>query len=402
MQKRGISPDGRLKFGSSLETNRQILYPESNPMCNRSESRTTQSPIWRCHWFLPAVLLLAGLRTQAAENDNMIMYVSVGGENRIAIYAFDSASGDLSPSSEFAAGGAPGALCVDPKQQFLYAAIRTSDSVATLAIDPQSGKLTERGRTSVVSNPVYLATDKQGKYLLTSYYAAHKAAVYPIGGDGVVQSTATVVLDTDKNPHSINVDRQNRFVFVPNTGADKVLQFRFDATSGKLTPNTPPEVFLGERTGPRHFFFHPSKPWVYFVNEIGSSVTATRLDPEKGTLEPFQTISTLPSDFSGNNTCAHIEITPDGKYLYASNRGHDSLACYSIEASSGRLTSLGNVATEKTPRAFNLDPSGRFLVAAGQGSGRLASYRVAADGKLQPLKTYEVGKGPAWVLILKR
>ena len=357
--------------------------------------------MWHGWRLSAAAVLLLGAATQAAETDKMIMYVSVGGENRIALYQVDPQSGELTPQGDYQANGAPGALCVDPKQQFLYAAIRTGNSVATLAIDPKTGSLSEQGATPVVSNPVYLATDNQGKYLLTAYYGAHKAAVYPIGSEGIVQPTATVVLDTDKNPHSINVDRGNQFVFVPNTGADKVLQFRFDAASGKLTPNTPAEVHLGAGTGPRHFFFHPSKPWVYFVNEKGSSVTATRLNHSQGTLEPFQTISTLPSDFSGNNTCAHIEITPDGKHLYASNRGHDSLACYSIDADGGKLASLGNVATEKTPRAFNLDPSGKFLYAAGQASGGLASYRVSADGKLQPLKTYQVGKGPAWVLVLK-
>jgi 6-phosphogluconolactonase len=371
-------------------------------MKRRSLPRTILSQTSTKTWLLVAVLVL-GLTgiDQAAGSEKMIMYLSIGGENRIALYNVNPATGEIAHQADFAAGGAPGALCVDPKQQLLYAAIRTGDSVATLSIDPQTGKLSERGRTSVVSNPVYLATDKQGKHLLTAYYGAHKVAVYPIGGDGVVQSSATAVLETGKNPHSINIDQNNRFVFVPNTGADKVLQYRFDAASGKLSPNTPAEVHLGEGTGPRHFFFHPAKPWVYFVNEKGSSVTSTRLDSSPGTLEPFQTISTLPSDFSGNNTCAHIEITPDGKFLYASNRGHDSLACYSIDADSGRLTMLGNVATEKTPRAFNLDPSGKLLYAAGQASGKLASYRVQSDGLLKPLQTYEVGKGPAWVLILK-
>jgi 6-phosphogluconolactonase len=350
-------------------------------------------------WASAAILLMTTITD--AQDAKMVMYVSVGNENRIAIYQVDPNTGALTEQGDVKLDGAPGALTLDPRQKFLYAAVRSNNSVATLGIDPADGKLTPRGKTSVVGNPVYLATDKQAKYLLTAYYSGDKIAVYPIAASGVIDPAATTVLDTGRNPHSINIDRSNRFVFVPNTGADKVLQFRFDATSGKLEPNSPAEVAIGPGTGPRHFFFHPDQPWVYFVNEKGSSVTATRLDTQQGTLMPFQTISTLPSDFSGNNTCAHIEITPDGKFLYASNRGHDSLACYSIDSRNGRLTLLGNAPTEKTPRAFNLDPSGKYLYAAGQASGKLVSYRVQSSGQLEAMKVYDVGKGPAWVLVVR-
>jgi 6-phosphogluconolactonase len=187
---------------------------------------------------------------------------------------------------------------------------------------------------------------------------------------------------------------------VPNTGADKVLQFKFDPATGKLSPNSPAELATGTNTGPRHFWFHPSRNYVYFVNEKGSSVTCCRLDTQAGTLSAFQTIPTLPADFAGNNTCAHIETTPDGKYLYASNRGHDSLAVFSVDPSTGRLTAMGQQPTEKTPRAFAIDPSGRYLFAAGQASNQLASYRIGDDGRLQPLNVIPIGKGPAWVQIV--
>jgi 6-phosphogluconolactonase len=251
--------------------------------------------------------------------------------------------------------------------------------------------------TPVVDNPVYLATDKQGRYLLTAYYGAAKAAIYPIKSDGTIGSQSTSLVETDKNPHSIQADPSSKYIFVPNTGADKVLQFKFDATTGKLSPNSPAELATGTGTGPRHFWFHPKANFVYFVNEKGSSVTCCRLDAQSGTLAAFQTISTLPSEFSGNNTCAHIECTPDGKYLYASNRGHDSIACYAVDIATGKLTSLGQQPTEKTPRAFAIDPSGRYLLSAGQGSDRVASYRIGPDGRLQPLGVYPAGKSPAWV-----
>jgi 6-phosphogluconolactonase len=236
--------------------------------------------------------------------------------------------------------------------------------------------------------------------LLTAYYGAGKAAVYPIESPGIVGDKATEIVTTDKNPHSIMADPSGKFVFVPNTGADKILQFQFDNRAGKLTPNNPPFVDTEPGSGPRHFYFHPTRKHVYVVNEKNSSVTAFELQPP-GTLKAFQTISTLPDGFQGSNTCAHIEITPSGKFLYASNRGHDSIACYAIDSDSGQLTSLGQQPTEKTPRAFSLDPNGKFLLSAGQGSGQLATYRIEDSGKLRPLSVYTVGKGPAWVSVHK-
>jgi 6-phosphogluconolactonase len=330
------------------------------------------------------------------------VYVSVGEKSVIAIYKLDLATGALTPSGEVNVGGAPGALAVDAKQKFLYAAIRSAKSVMTLAIDPTTGGLSSLGTAPVAENPVYLMVDRSGRYLLTSYYGAAKAAIYPIEKSGAVNSAATSIVETDKNPHSIMVDRSNRFVFVPNTGADKVLQYRFNADRGTLTPNEPAEFATGVGTGPRHFYFHPTSNYVYFVNEKGSSVTATTLDRSAGTLAMIETTSTLPDGYAGKNTCAHIEVHPSGKFLYGSNRGHDSIACYSIDAATGKLTSLGQQPTEATPRAFTIDPSGNFLFAAGQASGKLAAYRInTTTGKLEPLAVYSVGKGPAWVLALR-
>jgi 6-phosphogluconolactonase len=164
-------------------------------------------------------------------------------------------------------------------------------------------------------------------------------------------------------------------------------------------------VTTAEGAGPRHFFFHPTLSVVYFVNEKNSSVTAYRLNSETGKLETLQSISTLPDTFAerASNTCADIEITPCGRFLYASNRGHDSLAGYAVDPESGRLTMLGTFATEQTPRSFNIHPNGRFLLSAGQGNGRLATYRIDNDsGKLIPLETFEVGPDPAWIQVVTR
>jgi 6-phosphogluconolactonase len=283
----------------------------------------------------------------------------------------------------------------------LYAAVRSNGRVVALKIDPKTGGLTEVGSTPVLDNPVYIAVDHTGHYLLTTYYGAGKVAVYPIDSDGRVNPEATQILEAEKNPHSILMDRSNRCVLVPNAGSHVVLQYAFDAKTGKLAPAEPAKVTSPAGTGPRHVIYHPKKDFVYVVNETNSSVTAYRFDPSKCTLEALETHSTLPKEFDGRNSCADIEITPDGKFLYASNRGHDSLAGFAVDAETGRLKPLGQTPTEKTPREFALDPTGRYVHAAGQESGKLATYRLdSQSGALEPLGVQLVGKGPAWVLLI--
>jgi 6-phosphogluconolactonase len=185
---------------------------------------------------------------------------------------------------------------------------------------------------------------------------------------------------------------------VPHTGPDAIFQFAFDAGTGRLTANSPARLRTPKGTGPRHLVFHPSLPVAYVANEQGGSVTAYALDPKRGTLRPLQTAPTLPKDFRGPNACAEIRVHPSGKFLYVSNRGHDSLAAFAL-GGAGKLAALGQEPTEKTPRSFDLDPSGRYLFAAGEASGTLAAYGVdGRSGRLKKLAAYEVGKTPWWVL----
>ena len=326
-------------------------------------------------------------------------YVSISGENRIAAYKLSPESGTLEHVFDLAVDGAPGALAVSPDRRFLYAALRSTKSIAAYRIDPATGALQSLGSVEAIDNPVYLAVDQSGRVLLTAYYGAAKAALYSIDAEGRVSPQPVQVIATETNPHSILVDRTNQFVFVPNTGSDTILQFRFEPAAARVTPNDPARVQTQTGAGPRHIAFHPERQVVYFVNEKNSSVTVYGYDGLRGTLEPLQSLPTLPAGFADNNTCADIHVTPDGKYLYASNRGHDSLAGFAIDPDDGRLISLGQTPTEKTPREFEIDPSGRFLYAAGQGSGRLACYRIdSATGRLDRFETYDVGASPAWVL----
>ena len=346
--------------------------------------------------------LLAAEAPASASRERLFVYVSVGRDSKIAVFRLDPESGALDPAGDVPAGGRVGCLAVDPQRKYLYAAIRSTRSVSTFRIDPRTGGLSLQGTVPVVDNAVYIVTDRSGKFLLTSYYGAGKAAVYPIGDDGKVGEKATEVRTAEKNPHSILMDPTNRFVYVPNTGADSILQYRFDAERGTLAPLSPPRVATAKGAGPRHVSFHPSGKFIYFVNEKNSSVTAYRRDVSSGTVEAIQTLPTLPEGFSGRNTCADVEVTPSGRFLYASNRGHDSIAGFSIDGSTGRLTSVGQFRTEKTPRSFNVDPTERFLIVAGQGSGRLAAYRLdGKSGRLSHLKTLDVGRSPSWVQIVR-
>ncbi len=331
------------------------------------------------------------------------MYVSIQGEDKILRFTLDPDTGQLEPQGDVAVTGGPAPLAVDPGRKFLYVGRRGVREVSTFGIDQRTGGLSLLGTVSLASDPCYLATDRRGKFLLSSYYEGSGVAVHRIGGDGVAGGPPVESLNTARGAHSIQTDPSNRFAFVPHIagrGPNEIWQFRFDERTGHLTPNTPAKVTPEGELGPRHFCFHPSKPILYFSNEQGCSVTAYQFDASAGTLTAMQTVSTLPDDFTGRNTCSKIQITPSGKFLYAPNRGHNSIACFAVNAATGLLTRVASVPSEAVPRAFSLDPEGKFLYAAGIESGRLAAYRIDDDtGTLQPLHVYPVGARPMWVLI---
>jgi 6-phosphogluconolactonase len=330
------------------------------------------------------------------------LYVSLPGDSKIAIYLLDPDTGRLAHGEDMPLASGPGPLAAHPRNRCLYAGLRSTRQLASFAIDPASGRLAHLGSVPLISDPCCLSLDRRGRFLLSVYYGAGAAAVHRLDERGAALEHPAAWISTAPCAHSIFVDPANRFAFLPHVArTNAIWQFRFDEELGYLIPNPLLKVVPLPHTGPRHYVYHPSLPVVYFDNEQGSSVTAYHLDTTQGTLSPFQTLSTLPAGFSGENTCAQIRIHPSGRFLYASNRGHDSLACYALDPE-GRLTSLGQQPTEQTPRDFNLDPQGRFLYAAGQASGRLAAYRLDQDsGQLTPIETYEVGKSPTWVLPLE-
>lgn len=332
------------------------------------------------------------------------VYVSNSGNNFFSHFLMDEDSGALEPQPNIELEDAPGAVAMHPDGGVMFVALRAAKLLVNYVVDREKGTLVRLSETALAEGPPYLFLDNTCAFLLSSYYGSGHVGVHRVSGGGVLSAQPLQMLPTAGHAHSIQTDRSNRFAFVPHTNpANAIFQFRFDEQTGRLTPNDPPKVQPATPEGPRHFAFHPTRDLLYSINENGSTISAHRFDPAAGTLSSFQVISTLPEGFAGeDNTTAEIKITPDGRFLYGSNRGHDSLALFAI-GNDGRLTAKGHYPTEATPRFFELDPSGRFAYAVGQGSGRLASYRIdAATGVLTPLEQWDVGESPLWITFVKQ
>jgi 6-phosphogluconolactonase len=315
------------------------------------------------------------------------------------------------------AAGGPSVMAVSPDRRVLHVGARGGPSITTFRIDRQTGALAAAGTAAQPHAPTFLAPDRSGRFLLIAYYQGGGAAVYRIAEDGTVGAASQEWLATATGAHAIATDRSNRFAYVPHiariqdnvleppkniAGPNTIMQFRFDAEAGRLSPNSPPQVAQADLAGPRHYTFHPSLDLAYFSNEQGCSVSSYRIDPGTGTLEARQTIATLPAGVALRNTCSQIHLTPSGRFLYVGNRGHNSIAGFGVAPDTGLLTPAGHVPTEAVPSAFCLDPGGRFLFAAGTATGRLASYRIDGEsGRLTPLAVEEVGSRPAAVAAVR-
>ena len=342
------------------------------------------------------------------------LYVCLQDDDKIAAFALDAGTGQLTPLAEIAVAGGPSGLAISPDRRVLYVGHRTRPAISSFRIDQSTGALAPLGTISQEHAPTFMAPDRTGRYLLCAYYQGGGAAVHRLSADGAVEAPSLGWLATATGAHAISTDPSNRFAFVPhiarlndnvleppkdNPGPNMIMQFRFDAQTGRLSPNSPLRVEPAERVGPRHYCFHPTRDVAYFSNEQGCSVTLYRLDPVAGTLAAAQTITTLPEGYTGRNTCSQIHLTASGRFLYTANRGHNSIAGFAVDPATGHLTAIGRVPTEAVPSAFGLDPAGDFLFAAGSASGRLAAYRINGEtGALTPLATYPVGQRPMAVL----
>jgi len=353
------------------------------------------------HNTMKAILALLCFVTSAFAGPTLV-YVSESGEKRIAIWSLDEESGELTRVGEAPLPGAPGSLACSPDRRQLYASVRSTKQLATLDVDAKTGALSNPILADAGFNAAYVFPDRTGRWLLAASYSEGVIGVSAIKA-GRVTGLPVVTLETGKKAHCIQVDPANRFAYVPHVGElNKVEQLRFDAQTGMLTRNTPSHLAGGMGEGPRHMQFHPNGKWVYFVNEQGKSVTLCDYDATSGTLKARQSVPTVPEEWRAKGSCADIHVSADGRFVYTSNRGHDSLAVFSVNAQTGELTPQGQTPTEKTPRSFCLVPGDQFIVSAGEGSHKLIVFRRDAEtGALAPLKSYDCGKGPAWVMSVK-
>ncbi|MGE3780627.1 MAG: lactonase family protein, partial [Pirellulaceae bacterium] len=308
-------------------------------------------------WRIACVGLLASLATLETTTMTTVadeaptrtfIYVSKAPEQQIEVFRLDVQTGGLTATSTLTVNGSPGSLATDPSRRFLFASLRTTSSLASYRIDPATGQLTLVSSVSLPpgENAAFVGTDRSGRWLLSASYAAGRVVVHRLTTDGQIESPAVQTIDTAKTAHCVAIDPTNQWAFVPHVAPNAVFQFRLDANAGQLTRQT---LAAGgrENAGPRHLAFHPRLPIAFTSDESGSSITSYRFDPATG-LAPWETLSTLPSDFAGKNSTAEVKVHPSGSFVWVSNRGHDSLAMFAIDEQ-GRLTARGQTPTEKTP-----------------------------------------------------
>ncbi|MGJ7507703.1 lactonase family protein [Variovorax sp. GT1P44] len=326
------------------------------------------------------------------------VYVSNAESGDISVLHLDPAARTLVPVQNVSVGGEVMPLALSPDRRRLYAARRSEPREAlSFSIDPKTGQLTAIGAAALPHSMAYIAADRSGRYLLSASYGGNQIAVNAIDADGVVQATQQVV-QTGPNAHAIQADPSNRFVFASTLGAGVVVQLRFDAATGQLTPNTPPTLQPHASASPRHFVFSPDARFVYLLNELDAAIDVLAFDSATGTLSTLQTVDSLPPAFSGAPWASDLHLTPDGRFLYSSERRSNTIAAFRVDATTGSLTLVGHVPTETQPRGFNITPDGRFLIAAGQLSHRLRLYEIdAQSGSLQAIGECPVGRGPNWI-----
>jgi len=322
------------------------------------------------------------------------------------IYCFrlDPETGALSLVGTTGGVQNPSFVTLHPSGQFLYSVSevgqangRPGGAVAALAVDRGSGALTLLNQqSSGGTGPCHVNVDRTGKYVLVANYASGSTAMLPIQADGSLGeasdfhqhagSSADPRRQAGPHAHSANLAPDNRFAFICDLGLDQVLSYRLDLAAGAFPPNDPPYATLHPGAGPRHMVFHPSGRYAYVINELDSTLTAFGYDAARGALTEIQTITTVPEGFDGTNYPADVHVSQDGRFLYGSNRGHDSIVVYAIDGETGVLTYIEHVSTQgRTPRNFAIDPTGTYLVAANQDSDNLVVFRINPQtGTLTP------------------
>ena len=366
-----------------------------------------------------ALLCLAAASVARAAPAPLTVYVgtySDGTSKGIYRFSLDLETGKATAPVLAGEAKNPSFLALHPNGRYLYAVSEIDSfggaptgSVIAFAIDSKTGDLTKLDEVaSEGTGPCHLIVDKGGRNVLVANYGGGTVAVLPIGPDGRLGKASSVRRHEGKgkdasrqdkpHAHGIYLDAAERFALAPDLGADRVFVYAYDAQKGALEPHGAGVLEPG--SGPRHLAFHPSGRFAYVINELSSTVSAFGYDADKGELTPIQTLSALPKGFAGTSYTAEIEVSPDGRFLYGSNRGHDSLAVFQVDAASGRLTAAGHVPIGGSwPRHFKIEASGRVLIAAHQRGGTVGFFRLdPKTGEPSPLGAAVAIDRPACVL----
>lgn len=343
-------------------------------------------------------------------------YTTAGSEG-IYIYRMDLSSGKLNLVKTVKEIVNPSFLAVDAKYRYLYAvnevqefAGKPGGAVSAYSINLKTGDLSFLNQQPTQGgDPCHVIVDKTGKFVLTANYSGGSVSVFPVLTNGSLGTITDLVQHQGSGPnikrqesphaHSVNLDFSNRYAFVADLGLDKIMIYKFDSNKGKLTPNDIPWVNVKAGAGPRHFTFHPDGKFAYVINELNSTLTAFSYDETGGTLKELQTVSTIPDGFTGTNSCADVHVSPSGKFLYGSNRGHNSIVIFAIDEGTGKLTYVGYEPTQgNSPRNFAIDPTGSFLLAANQRTNNIVIFRInKQNGKL--ISTGQTAELPSPVCI---
>jgi 6-phosphogluconolactonase len=368
------------------------------------------------------IAMTAMLSAAVGSSAATFVYVSNAEDGDIGVYAM-GADGSLGAKGRVPAAKVVMPMAVSPDKRFLYAHSRSKPyAFYAYSIDGKTGALKLLASSPAAESFPYISLDRTGRFLFGASYAGAVVSVNAVGKDGRVAEKPIQVIPVGRNAHSIRVDATNKYVYTPTLGSDEIFQFRFDAKTGRLASNTPSIVLMKAGTGPRHFITSKDNKFVYLLSELVATVTTLSLDAKTGLLTETSVASALPPDSklvpgaprggigapggppprdtSNDIWAADLHLTPDGKFLYATERTHSTMAAFGVDAKTGKLSYLSSVPTEKQPRGFAISPDGKYMVVSGEKSDTLTVYAIGADGALKEVQKTPTGKGSNWVEIV--
>jgi len=347
------------------------------------------------------------VQRQKSQNGQRILYVGTytsGKSEGIYIFTFNESTGELIHSNTAKGVTEPSFLAIDGKGRFLYSVNETTEfkgkptgALSAFSIDRNTGALSLLNqRASLGGSPCHVIVDATARFVLVANYTGGNVSVFPIRADGSLGEATDSVQHQGAGPnkerqegphaHCVMLDKSNRYAFAADLGLDKVMIYRFDEKIGKLTPANQKWAQVKPGAGPRHLVFHPNGKFAYVINELDSTLTAFNYDSANGALNSTETVSTLPQGYSGTSYCADLHFSPSGKFLYGSDRGHNSIVVFGVDGETGKLTYIEHASTQgKTPRNFTIDPTGRFLLVANQQSDTVVTLQIdQSTGRLKP------------------